>query len=132
MSGIDYLLDTNFILGLLKSSPETLALIDERQIKAFQCAYSAITRMELLGFPGITPAEETLIQEKLARLACQPMTSAVEDIAIRLRRTYRVKLPDAIIAASALVAGAELLTFDAQLRKLVADEIAAQPSTDSR
>ncbi|MDP1654038.1 MAG: hypothetical protein Q8L56_15060 [Rhodocyclaceae bacterium] len=68
MSGIDYLLDTNFIPGLLKSSPEALALINERQIESFQCAYSAITRMELLGFPGITPAEEALIQEKLARL----------------------------------------------------------------
>ena len=32
MSGIDYLLDTNFILGLLKSNPETLALINDRQI----------------------------------------------------------------------------------------------------
>lgn len=82
MSGIDYLLDTNFIPGLLKSSPETLALINERRIESFQCAYSAITRMELLGFPGITPAEEALIQEKLARLTCQPMTSTVEDIAM--------------------------------------------------
>lgn len=42
MSGIDYLLDTNFILGLLKSSPETLALINERQIESFQCAYSVL------------------------------------------------------------------------------------------
>ena len=132
MSEIDCLLDTNFIPGLLKSSPETLAPINERQTESFQCAYSAIKRMELLGFPGITPAEETLIQEKLARLACQPMTSTVEDIAIRLRRTYRVKLPDAIIAASALAVGAELLTFDAQLRKLGADEIAAQPASNSR
>jgi len=68
MNGLDYLLDTNFILGLLKSSPETLTLIKDRQIEARQCAYSAITRMELLGFPGITRAEETLIQNKLEHL----------------------------------------------------------------
>ena len=26
MNGIDYLLDTNFILGMMKSAPETMAL----------------------------------------------------------------------------------------------------------
>jgi len=126
VNGIDYLLDTNFILALLKSSPDTLALINERQIELHQCAYSAITRMELLGFPGITPEEEVVIQEKLARLTYAPMTSAVEDVAIRLRQTYRVKLPDAIIAASVLVAGAELLTFDKALSGVLVAEVAAQ------
>lgn len=126
MNGIDYLLDTNFILGLLKSSPDTLALINERQIELHQCAYSAITRMELLGFPGINRDEEAVIQERLARLTYAPVTSAVEDVAIRLRQTYRVKLPDAIIAASALVAGAELLTFDKALQGVLAAEFAAQ------
>ena len=87
MNGIDYLLDTNFILGLLKSSPDTLALINDRRIGAQQCAYSAITRMELLGFPGITSAEELLIQDRLARLTYLPISPAVEDVAIRLRRT---------------------------------------------
>ena len=97
MNGIDYLLDTNFILGLLKSSPDSLEVINERQIGVQQCAYSAIARMELLGFPGITSAEESLIQDKLTRLMYLPLTSAVEDVAIRLRRTRRLKLPDAIV-----------------------------------
>jgi predicted nucleic acid-binding protein len=82
--------------------------------------------MELLGFPGITRAEESLIQEKLAHLTYLPITLAVEDGAIRLRRTYKVKLPDAIIASSALVAGVELLTYDRQLQNVLVDEMAAQ------
>lgn len=126
MSGIDYLLDTNFILGLLKSNPETLALINDRQIKSHQCAYSAITRMELLGFPGITSAEEFLIQQKLARLTHLAVTSSVEDIAIGLRRTRKVKLPDAIIVATALSVGVELITFDRQLQSVFAEELATQ------
>ena len=52
MNGIDYLLDTNVILGLLKSSPDTLAQIEDRRIGVQQCAYSAISRMELLTFDG--------------------------------------------------------------------------------
>jgi len=53
MSGIKYLLDTNFILGILKSSPAVVAEVSKRKIFAAECAYSAITRMELLGYPGI-------------------------------------------------------------------------------
>jgi predicted nucleic acid-binding protein len=102
VNGTDYLLDTNFILGLLKSSQEALSLINDRQIGTEQCAYSSITRMELLGFPGITRAEELLIQGKLEPLTYLPITSAVENTAIRLRRIHNgLKLPDAIIVASA-------------------------------
>ena len=83
--------------------------------------------MELLGFPGITTAEESLIQDKLARLMYLPITPSVEDLAIRLRRTRRMKLPDAIVAASALETGAKLLTFDRQLQSIVADELIGRP-----
>jgi len=51
MSGIKFLLDTNYILGLLKSQPVVLEELALRQIGIGECAYSAITRIELLGFP---------------------------------------------------------------------------------
>jgi len=82
--------------------------------------------MELLGFPGITSAEEFLIQQKLARLTHLAVTSSVEDIAIGLRRTRKVKLPDAIIVATALSVGVELITFDRQLQSVFAEELATQ------
>lgn len=129
MSGIDYLLDTNFILGLLKSAPETLALIGQRQIEARQCAYSAITRMELLGFPRLTLGEEALIERKLAQLIYQPITPALEDEAIRLRRSHTIKLSDAIIAASALMLDAQLLTHDKKLQGILALELPKQASS---
>lgn len=121
MNGIDYLLDTNFILGLLKSSDETLEQISKRRIESQKCAYSAVSRMELLAFPGITPPEETLIQEKLAHFTYLPITSQIEDITIQLRRNHKIKLPDAIIAASALSVGAKLMTFDQQLNHVMAN-----------
>lgn len=64
MSGNKYLLDTNFILGILKSSPHVLAELSSRQLHSGECSYSAITRMELLGFHGITREEESLYQAK--------------------------------------------------------------------
>ena len=131
MNGIEWLLDTNFILGLLKSSPETLAMIGDRQIDARRCGYSAITRMKLLGFPGLTQQEEQLISEKLACLVYLPLTQQIEDEAIHLRRNHRVKLPDAIIAASALVFGAEIVMHDKALHGIVAAERAAKVAARS-
>ena len=119
MNGVEYLLDTNFILGMLKSAPDVVDAVRTRQLKASQCAFSAVRRMELLGFPGVTPDEESLIRSRLGQLSYLPIEMAIEDRAIALRRTRRVKLPDAIIAATALCHGLELLSLDADLQTLV-------------
>jgi hypothetical protein len=56
MSGIKYLLDTNFILGLLRAQPEVLSEVAARNLFFSECAFSAITRMEILGFAGLERA----------------------------------------------------------------------------
>lgn len=119
MSGVKYLLDTNYILGILKGESDIVADITKRALNVGQCAYSSVTRMELLGFPGITREEETLIRQKLERLSYLPITRAVEDMAISLRQARKIKLPDAIIASTALCSGLELLTQDKHLRAVV-------------
>lgn len=119
MSGVKYLLDTNVILGMLKSTPEILAMVGSTGLMAQQCAISAVTRMELLGYPGITADEDALIRQRLAQLTYLAISSAVEDKAIELRRSRRVKLPDALIAATALCHGLELLTMDVGLESVM-------------
>ena len=118
MSGNKYLLDTNFILGILKSDPLVLAQASSRQLHVGECSYSAITRMELLGFHGITQEEESLIRQKLDCLTYLPLTEYIENAVISLRQTRKIKLPDAIIAATALCSGIELLTLDQHLLSL--------------
>jgi predicted nucleic acid-binding protein len=125
MNGIDYLLDTNFILGMLKSTPEVTQALQASNPAASQCAYSAVTRMELLGFPGITADEDALIRSRLGRFRYLPIDLAVEDRAIQLRRARRIKLPDALIAASALCHGLQLLTLDVGLQSVMRDAAAA-------
>jgi predicted nucleic acid-binding protein len=92
--------------------------VSVRELSAGECAYSAITRIELLGFPEISREEESLIRQKLERLTYLPLSRAVEDVTISLRQTRKIKLPDAVIAATALCAGIELLTLDKQLQSL--------------
>ena len=73
-----------------------------------------------MGWTGIDVAEEILIRDRLFRFAYLSITPAIEDAAIDLRRRRKVKLPDALIAATALVHGLNLLTLDADLIALLA------------
>jgi hypothetical protein len=120
MSGIKYLLDTNFILGLLRAQPEVLSEVAARNLFISECAFSAITRMEILGFAGLERDDEALIRQKLARMTYLPLTRAAEDVAIGLRRSRKIKLPDAIIAATAISEALTLLTMDKHLQAVIA------------
>ena len=119
MSGIKYLLDTNLVLGLLKASPEVVDMVTNRGLLASSCAFSAVTRMELLGYPSITNDEERVITDRLSKFIYLPITYEIEDLAITLRRNRKVKLPDALVAATAMYHGLELLTLDKALLKVV-------------
>lgn len=119
MSGNKYLLDTNFILGILKSDPPVLAQASLRQLRIGECSYSAITRMELLGFHNITRDEELFIRQKLDRLTYLPLTGDIENVVIELRQSRKIKLHDAIIAATSLCSNIELLTLDQHLLSVV-------------
>jgi predicted nucleic acid-binding protein len=119
MSGVKFLLDTNFILGMLKSTPEAMEIVSNADLMAHQCAYSSVTRMELLGYPGITTDEDALIRQRLSQFTLIPISSIIEDKAIELRRARRIKLPDALIASTALCHGLALLTMDAGLQAVL-------------
>jgi predicted nucleic acid-binding protein len=56
------------------------------------------------------------------------LTREVKKAAIELRRRHTVKLPDAIVAASAVVLGAELLTNDRQLLQIAGVQGKSFPS----
>lgn len=100
-----YLLDTNAVIYLV-SGHLALPLPDGRY------SISIITEIELLSFAGISAEEEQRIRDLLLLLDRVQLTDAVRDEAINLRRKNRLKLPDAIIAASALTRDAVLLTND--------------------
>jgi predicted nucleic acid-binding protein len=115
MNGVNYLLDTNIIIGLYEHTPSILALLQTKQIKANECAYSAITRIELLSYPALTPLDKQAIEALLKRMNYLAITSAIEDETIEFRRIQKTKLPDSIIAATAKHYQLELLTLDKQL-----------------
>lgn len=123
MNGAKYLLDTNIILGMYQHSAAVIALMQSKQVGISQCAYSAITRMELLGFTGITDYEERTINALLDRMTHLSLTPAIEELTIQFRRQHQTKLPDAIIAATTQAYDLELLTLDKKLQSKVVTPI---------
>lgn len=68
--------------------------------------------MELLGYPQLTDEEDRTIRAFLANCQVRMLDEQTEARAIQLRRSGAFKLPDAIIAATALTGSLHLLTLD--------------------
>lgn len=101
--GTAYLLDTNAISkGLRGSFPaEGLALF--ASIVAQKASFSVITRIELLGYkPDDDKTEQTLLAFVEGGYE-YVLTEEIILKTIELRKRVKIKLPDAIIAATALV-----------------------------
>ncbi len=106
-----YLLDTNIALYFLQgrlSNPLPFG----------QYFVSLITEIELLSYSNLTATEEASIHEFLDSVAIIEITLEIKKTTINLRRNNRLKLPDAIIAATAKGSGATLLTNDTTLLNL--------------
>ena len=66
MSGKNsFLLDTNVILGFLNGNLKITHFFENKLMRSFLYV-SQITRMELLGFHGITPQEESELKKFLS------------------------------------------------------------------
>lgn len=72
-------------------------------------AYSIISKIELLGF-NQTSAEEQQARLFLSGLQELELTSNIAEQTIQLRKSYKIKLPDAAIAATALIHQLTLIT----------------------
>ena len=79
---------------------------------------SVITELELLSKSGLTPAEVEAVNEFLATCLIVELTTAVKDKTIVLRQQHKIKLPDAIVAASAQWLKVPLLTADKGFKKV--------------
>ncbi len=87
-------------------------------LPAGQYFVSVITEIELLSYPSLTFEEEALIRDFLTNITVVGLDSNIKDLAIVLRKTYRLKLPDAVVVATAKFLNAMLLTNDIKLTNL--------------
>ena len=117
MSGSRYVLDTNAIVVLLQTNTQLLELLQ----KADWIGVSIISQIEFLVFPGLTESDRQLFQEFLQRVEVLDLTSknaALINKIVEIRQQYRLKFPDAVIAAMAIDNLASLVTADQDFAKV--------------
>jgi predicted nucleic acid-binding protein len=112
MNGIDFLADTNVLIYTLEGHPAVSGIV--------QCsiALSVISEIEMLGKKGILPRERAAIRNLLDDCSIIDLTSEIKDIVISLKQEYSLKIPDAIIAATAIHLHVPLITADADFKKI--------------
>jgi predicted nucleic acid-binding protein len=106
-----WLLDSNVLIDALAGLPHAVRVLREaRNRPEVSVIYSAITRIEVLGFPNLSEREEAAIRRLLNEFQEIAISDPVIERAIQIRKIARVKIPDALIAASALTVQAIVVT----------------------
>ena len=94
-----FLLDSNLLIYHLSGSIEASEFI--RKHAGF-IAISAVTRIEVLGFPFQTAEAERKATDLINALLTYQISPQIVESTISLRKQSRIKIPDALIAATAL------------------------------
>ena len=113
MNGNSIFLDTNIVLYLLSGDATIAELLHEKTIYI-----SFVSELELLGYKNISSEELTRIESFLNDVTIIDINSDIKKLVTGLRKSYTIKLPDAIIAASAYYLNLPFLTSDKDFSKL--------------
>ena len=112
MNGIKYLADTNCFIYVLDQNPFILPFTKDTW------AFSYITEIELLSKKNISKNEELVINDMLDICVKVNHSQSLTQLVIKLKRKHNIKLPDAIIAASAQLLQLPLITADKGFAKI--------------
>jgi len=104
-------LDTNAILYLLGGK-----LADP--LPPAQYFTSVVCEIELLSYPSLDEAALARVRDILSAITVVGLTDDVKRTAIQLRQQHALKIPDAIVAATAICLQASLFTNDTKLLRL--------------
>jgi predicted nucleic acid-binding protein len=111
----NYLFDTNILIDILQRVSNKNYIKSNFDRKSLYI--SIINKIELMSYQNILNQEILEIEDLLKSFKILPLNDEIEASTL-IRRNKSLKLPDAIIAASALFVGATLLTNDDNFNKL--------------
>ena len=105
-----YLNDSNILIYFITASASDDVLINIKKILISSFFISIITKIEVLGWNKHTQESYRMTNDLLKYGTIIPVDEAVAAHTIRLRRKTNIKLPDAVIAATAINLSATLVT----------------------
>ncbi|WP_162055194.1 type II toxin-antitoxin system VapC family toxin [Pontibacter pamirensis] len=113
MSGNSLFVDTNILLYLISGDETVAELLDGKHI-----TISFVTELELLGYSNLSESDSKIIQELIREATVIDINAEIKRLVVLLRKNYKIKLPDAIVVASALYLDFPLVTADKQLSQV--------------
>ncbi|OGZ46955.1 MAG: hypothetical protein A3J54_01905 [Candidatus Ryanbacteria bacterium RIFCSPHIGHO2_02_FULL_45_13b] len=105
-----YTLDTNTIIYYVKGDERVVAVVEDMVSSDYPIYVSVLTEAELFSYSHLTDIETEHIDSLLRTVSIIPLDSRLARLAGMVRRMYKTKLADSIIASTALVTGSTLLT----------------------
>ena len=113
MSGSKIFIDTNIAIYLLGGDSSLAEVLNHKRVYL-----SFISQLELLGYHGITQKQQQQIEYMLENCVIIDINNKIKQEAILLRRKYKIRLPDCIVAATALHMDLPLITSDKGFDKI--------------
>lgn len=98
------LVDTNILIDHLRGLPQAIRVIERLEAPAI----SIVSWMEVMA--GVEPDRDEVTRRFLHRFRRIPVEDDIAEAAARVRRERRIKLPDAVIWATARSRDLELVT----------------------
>ena len=109
-------LDTNILIAYLKGEPRVLATLEQWRLEGRALVVSSISFAEVLALPGLSGNEILVVTRFLRSFLCIPFDERLAEKAARFARLYRLKIPDAAIAATAVDCGIRFVSRDQGFR----------------
>jgi predicted nucleic acid-binding protein len=117
MSSFSFVADTNFLINVHEGLEKTEPFLDGTAI------VSVISEIELLGWHLLKENERLGLKSLLEDCVIIELNSEIKNISISIRQQYRVKTPDAIIAATSKFLQIPLVTSDKGFKSIVDIEL---------
>ena len=105
-----YLFDTNAVIYFLSGDKTAVALVKEILRNNKTIYVPTIVRLELFSKPDLNLIEQNAIYDFLSYVIEINLDKTIADIASEIRRNFKTKVADSIVAASALYTNSFVVT----------------------
>lgn len=124
---IDSILDTNVIIYFVQGLPEGKKLLTALDNPRLRFGISVVTETELFAKQNLSEDVHVIIEEIVSFFQIVEMNSHIARIAAIYRKNYRMKLGDAIIAATAKYLDIPLWTYNVKDFKRIPNLVVLEP-----
>ncbi len=110
--GRKILIDTNIAIGYIGNRLSIKSMDKLDAVFDGEYHLSVINKIELLGYPDLDKKEKEKFNLFIDHSVLHQIDNEIINKTILIRKKHKIKLPDAIIAATCLVHGLDVLTHN--------------------